>query len=432
MSNTETLGQRIRACRLRKGLTQTELAKGIVTPSMLSQVESERANPSHYVLQKIAERLEVPLEDLLENTTSNLNFISRFQMAKAMIANEQYSGALQLLYELAEESSVRIEPFEVAYNLVFCLIQLEMLEEAKHRLDQLSNQVRWLAGVTTHFRLHYLYGVYEMHRRCYPLAEYHFLQVLNDPNVSSMTDKKFLASIQMDLGKAQQRQGKLQESLKTFHQTSETLQYLDNLKELGDLYLEMAKTCLQSQQLEESVQFASRAVLCSETAQNAFQQLMTKMSVAVIRASTGNTAGVEQELRQIADDLLNMKKPVEAGIALAELSKVQVEHGKLDQAFDTSQGAKNLLPSNHEHFALALRVQAKIAQARNQIDFASKLFKQSADCYKLVGCFNEYEQTMKELSAHFAKFNDPLRAYHTISEMLECNSKTRESRGIVL
>ncbi|KEO81418.1 helix-turn-helix domain-containing protein [Tumebacillus flagellatus] len=432
MKVTQTLGQKIRICRLQKGLTQSGLAEGIITPSMVSQIESDKANPSHEVLKKIAARLEVPLEDLMKNATMNLNYTSRFQIARALVENEQFSSALRMLHEITEECNAKVEPFEVSYHIIFCMLQLDMLEEAKQRLDLLSSKARVHLGKNLHLKLHYLNGVYEMRRHRYQIAEYHFMQALADTDTTSLSEQKLLATTQMELGNAQQRMGKLKESLETLQSLAETLLHLNCLEDLGDLYLQMSQTCLHSEQLEESIEYAELAILYTEQAQNKHRQVMTKLKVAVIQASTGQAREAEQIVRQIADEFLHMKKPEDAGVAFAELSKIQVERSKLDQAYESSQRAKDLLPQNHEHYALALRVQAKIAQARHQTDFASKLFKKSADCYKLVGSYNEYEQTMQELSAHYARTNDSLKAYETISEMLTYNLKTRESRGIVL
>ncbi|ASS76870.1 hypothetical protein CIG75_19245 [Tumebacillus algifaecis] len=57
-------GTIIREKRLQSGLTQTELAQGICTPSMISQIEAGKANPSRQLLEKLAERLGVPVEAL--------------------------------------------------------------------------------------------------------------------------------------------------------------------------------------------------------------------------------------------------------------------------------------------------------------------------------------------------------------------------------
>ena len=60
-----TTGEKIKALRVGKKLTQAELTDGIITRNMLSQIENGLANPSIGTLRSLAERLGVPLEYLL-------------------------------------------------------------------------------------------------------------------------------------------------------------------------------------------------------------------------------------------------------------------------------------------------------------------------------------------------------------------------------
>ena len=61
-----TLGEKIKALRKEKKLTQTELAGLELTKSMLSQIENGKATPSMKTLQYIAEKLECEPSFLLE------------------------------------------------------------------------------------------------------------------------------------------------------------------------------------------------------------------------------------------------------------------------------------------------------------------------------------------------------------------------------
>ena len=61
-----TLGEKIKALRKEKKLTQTELAGSELTKSMLSQIENGKATPSMKTLQYIAEKLECEPSFLLE------------------------------------------------------------------------------------------------------------------------------------------------------------------------------------------------------------------------------------------------------------------------------------------------------------------------------------------------------------------------------
>lgn len=67
-----SLGTKIRELRLANGMTQSELGAGLVTPSMISQIESDKANPSYSVLEAIAVKLKTPLEYFLADIQTQL------------------------------------------------------------------------------------------------------------------------------------------------------------------------------------------------------------------------------------------------------------------------------------------------------------------------------------------------------------------------
>ena len=59
-----TLGGRIRAARERLQLSLADVAEGHYSTSLISQIERNRADPSHESLRFLAERLQLPFEDL--------------------------------------------------------------------------------------------------------------------------------------------------------------------------------------------------------------------------------------------------------------------------------------------------------------------------------------------------------------------------------
>ncbi|WP_270392707.1 helix-turn-helix domain-containing protein [Bacillus paranthracis] len=67
-----TLGEKIKALRKEKKLTQTELAGSELTKSMLSQIENGKATPSMKTLQYIAEKLECEPSFLLEEDAGKI------------------------------------------------------------------------------------------------------------------------------------------------------------------------------------------------------------------------------------------------------------------------------------------------------------------------------------------------------------------------
>ncbi|WP_455330767.1 helix-turn-helix domain-containing protein [Exiguobacterium profundum] len=59
------IGERIKALRKQKKMTQTQLAEGIVTKSMLSMIENGKAEASMRSLRELASRLDVSMQQLL-------------------------------------------------------------------------------------------------------------------------------------------------------------------------------------------------------------------------------------------------------------------------------------------------------------------------------------------------------------------------------
>lgn len=62
-----SVGSKIKALRKKSGMTQKELADGIITRGMLSRIENESALPSMLTLQSLAKRLQVSPAFLLED-----------------------------------------------------------------------------------------------------------------------------------------------------------------------------------------------------------------------------------------------------------------------------------------------------------------------------------------------------------------------------
>ncbi len=64
---TLDLGRRIREARLARNMTQSELADGIFSMSYISAVERGQIRPSLGALERLAQALQVPADELLRN-----------------------------------------------------------------------------------------------------------------------------------------------------------------------------------------------------------------------------------------------------------------------------------------------------------------------------------------------------------------------------
>ena len=67
----KTLGSRVRAARVAKGWTQTELAGEEISVGYVSRIESGSRRPNLAVLTGLASRLGAPIEQLLQGVTAS-------------------------------------------------------------------------------------------------------------------------------------------------------------------------------------------------------------------------------------------------------------------------------------------------------------------------------------------------------------------------
>jgi len=72
-----TLGERIKEARLRRKLTQQELAGDLITRNMLSQIENNIAMPSMRTLAHLAKSLEVSMSVLLSEEERGGSFAAQ-------------------------------------------------------------------------------------------------------------------------------------------------------------------------------------------------------------------------------------------------------------------------------------------------------------------------------------------------------------------
>ncbi|MBQ7003633.1 MAG: helix-turn-helix transcriptional regulator [Oscillospiraceae bacterium] len=99
MDNAE-LGRRLKAARLSKKMTQSDVVGTFITRNMLSQIESGSATPSMKTLEYLAGVLEIPMERLLsdadEPAPHEPEGMKALSHAKALLNDREYEALLAL------------------------------------------------------------------------------------------------------------------------------------------------------------------------------------------------------------------------------------------------------------------------------------------------------------------------------------------------
>ena len=90
----ETLGDRVRRLRRERGLSLARVAGGDFSRAFLSQVELNKSRPSIRVLRVIADRLDAPVDYLLDGSTPTLDREIALEKARVELARGEFRRCL--------------------------------------------------------------------------------------------------------------------------------------------------------------------------------------------------------------------------------------------------------------------------------------------------------------------------------------------------
>ena len=427
-----TLGERIRELRQKKGLTQSQLANGLATPSMLSQIESGRARPSYKLLAQIADRLEVPLEQLITDVDLNLKFTSTQKMARAMVVSKDYAAAIPLLHELLDAPYGTVSRTEVLFNLAEAYLHTGDLEQAEKWFAELKYLAVLRQDHHALTRVMLQIGQISMERKQYQLAIYQWQQALSELEKMQEVDLIMKESILFRLGQAHSKLGKIGEAVEYYQKALHVCEGADNLYKLGRLYMELAQSHKRIGNLQQSVTYAERAAHVYETLDRVAMKTMLDMECAIVYGQTGREQEAIQLLQTVIVKFQEMGKQTDVGVAFVELARIQFQLGDIDQAEENCQVARTLLPELHLYQAYVNRILGQVALKKENRSDAIRRFERAADCFKSMDQVDEWEQTMYDLSRLYQEEQKPESALLVMDALRNFTRKVLAERGIVL
>ena len=115
-----TLGEKIKAARIQKKLTQQDLAKDKITRNMLSYIENGKASPSHETLLYLASALDLPAPYLLSEDNDLFFYKKKEKMPaiRAALDIKNYNVVISLILSIDGLDD------ELAYILAFSFFEL--------------------------------------------------------------------------------------------------------------------------------------------------------------------------------------------------------------------------------------------------------------------------------------------------------------------
>lgn len=142
----DVIGRRVQRLRVRRGLTQKQLAEPAYTPAYVSTLEAGRVRPSDDALRHLADRLGVTFDELATGRSARLVTELRLRLTEAQrslalgeaaTAVRQYSG----LFAEAEAQGLAEEQAAALIGLGECALEAGELEPGREYFERAEKRL---------------------------------------------------------------------------------------------------------------------------------------------------------------------------------------------------------------------------------------------------------------------------------------------------
>ncbi|MDQ0255575.1 transcriptional regulator with XRE-family HTH domain [Evansella vedderi] len=138
------IGNRLKALRLKKQLTQDELSYGIISPSYISQFENDKKAIPRYIAKDLAKKLDVSVDYLIgedlqkEVSELKIKFVELFNL----INEKKYTTFEQELDNLKKEHNESMNHPDIRTHVILCYLFIEFKKKNFNTTKQMISELK--------------------------------------------------------------------------------------------------------------------------------------------------------------------------------------------------------------------------------------------------------------------------------------------------
>lgn len=426
-----SLGSKIRELRISKGLTQSDLGSGLVTPSMISQIESDRANPSYKVLEAIAERLGEPLEYFLTDLESQLEQGTAYKVAKALMASKSYDRAVELLGIVMNSPASNLNMIEVRIDLGKCLLELAQYEAASDSLHEAvelaMSKWQYHQAISALNEL----GSLEQRRKKHHRAIYYWRKGYDLFPQLTVPEPFLQGEFLNKLGAVHFDLGEIQDALTYYQEAERLLADTSNFEQIGMTYLGLALSHRQAGEFYRASEYANYAVALFESVKN------MKLAIEVKRnfvTTNQNGKGVSKALTRLEECLQQCKTYSfndEAAMIYSDIAWLYVQQKNPQLSLEAVEEGLTIVTPGSVTAATLLRVKGLALGNLDKHSEAIQVFEQAIELYKTHDMKADIADCYSILAEVHQKAGDVKTAYDCLRLMREVIQDNLKNRGFV-
>lgn len=428
---TKTLGQKIKELRIQKGFTQGELGGGKVTPSMISQIEADKANPSHRLLKWVSERLETPIEYFLTDMQLQSEKISSFRFAQALLEAGEPRQAIPILEQLAKEQSLPMYQQEIQQDLAKCYRRMGLLQEAGETLEEVLAAVMLKRDTDTMVQILKEMGRIEQERHNYPLAIYHWNKAHHIYKEMENVNPYEWAELLKELAGLHNYLGEFEPAKAGYEQAMMILSGTADLRGIAEVYLNLSRLYRDTSDYDRAAQFAQHALSIFKSLNEVKVSIQTKETFAAMKAEEGQVQEGIALLEECLEDCQKYGFVDRMGSVHGALADIHLREQRFEMARKHCQLALSSVNEESERAAL-YRTMAKVARAQGNLQEAMEVANKSIEYYGKANLPRDLAYAYSFLGELYKDTGDLFSALKALENMRSAMEVNLKERGIVL
>ncbi|PWK16225.1 helix-turn-helix domain-containing protein [Tumebacillus permanentifrigoris] len=426
----KSLGQKIREWRMRKGITQTELAEGLVTPSMISQIESDKANPSFKLLEGISRKLDVPIDEFLMDMQEQLEEDTRYKLAKSLMGTKDYAKAISVLEGLSSTDDAHEN--EIKFDLADAYVHSKNFEKANKLLEGMLEVVALERDRSKAVQLYWKLGWAKMRANDYIMAKHYFNQSLKE--LSKATDyaaeQKGILFVHYALTLSYL--GEVQGALGYYKNAIDTFQGTSSLNLLGFAYQGLANTYYRLGEFKLAAETTRTAITMFRSVNDRLQEFRTKQNYAIIQYELQNYSEAISLFQECIDEFKALKENDLIANVYGEMGIVHFRMKEYQNAEKWCFRALELLPAEHSERAFVYRTMGLMYKELQNQERSLEYMLSSAGLFEKFGLLGEVSKCYAQIVSIYDSRGELEKASEYMQKMTSSMQEGLRVRGLYL
>lgn len=435
-ASTLRLGQRLRRARLSRNLTQGEVAKNQFSVSYISAVERGQIRPSLGALEKLADRLQIPVIDLLGEAEIDIKGASagepreggaeryrdevdtRLRDARILSLQGKADDAVALITRLStqhlsirESASVRLQ-LAAAYN------RQGRADDARREAQEALPSAERLGDADLAARLYYELGTAYALLDSHVLALDSFRASLRSIETSGFSDQTLRFAVIAAIGMEHEHLDEHAEALSHLQRAAEAAQDVMNPERQGAAYWSLSEAYAAKGNAAQARAYAMRSLAAYEETTNRrlVAQVYTRLGGEFVRV--GQIEEAHAQLRA-AYDIASAQQDMR-GMAAAQrnLAQVYLQEHRLDDAASAARDALQRAEELDDEIqrAESLLVLAQVEEQQHMFQETERHFDEAVLLLAEFGTTERLRQAYAQYSEFLERRGENARAFEMLKQ----------------